>query len=246
MEVKLTNYEGPLDLLLRLIARNEMDIFDIPIAALTAQYLEEIAALPPEMDNLSEFLVMAATLLEIKSQMLLPKPKPVENVEEEDPREALVQKLLAYQLAQTLAAKLNSLTPPGGKLTGAGETELAAEAEAPPVLEGVSAKDLWEMFNDIMLRRAARTDTQHANYGEMPRERFTIPEKISYIKRLLRLGKVFLSALLEECRTRREMVVTFLALLEMMRRGMVSAHQEKDFDDITCEAAMPHALHPMQ
>jgi segregation and condensation protein A len=237
MEVKLEAYAGPLDLLLNLITRNEMNIFDIPIAELTAQYLEALKNMPPDMDNLSEFLVMAATLLEIKSQMLLPKPKPIDDVKEDDPREALVQKLLAYQTAQALARQLHGLTPPGGKLTGTGEMWLAQEADAPPVLEGVSITDLWEMFSEIIQRRANRTDTVRAGYGEMPRERFTVTEKISLIQHMLKQGRVRLSVLLMNCSSRREMVVTFLALLEMMRRGLLRAHQEKDFADISCEAA---------
>jgi segregation and condensation protein A len=249
MDVNLTAYTGPLDLLLRLITRNEMDIFDIPIAEVTAQYLEEIKTLSflnnegdirvinPEMDNLSEFLVMAATLLEIKSRMLLPRPKPLDEAEAEDPREALVQKLLAYQMAQALAGQLHSLTPPGERLTGAGEAHLAQEAESPPPLDGITVDALWEMFADIMQRRASREDTQHADYGDMPRERFTVPEKIALIRHMLKKGRVRLSALLLNCRTRMEMVVTFLALLEMMRRGILRAHQEKDFSDISCESA---------
>ena len=239
MEVKLNAYEGPLDLLLRLITRNEMDIFDIPIAALTEQYLEALAGLPPDMDNLSEFLVMAATLLEIKSQMLLPRPKPLDDIEEEDPREALVQKLLAYQMAQTLAAQLQGLTPIGNRLTNAGEPALAVEAESPPLLDGVSVHDLWEVFAEIMQRRINRTDTVRAGYGEMPRERFTVPEKVALIKHLLTLGRVRFSNLIAECRSRREMIVTFLAVLEMIRRGFINAYQEKDFADIICETKEP-------
>jgi len=237
MEVKLTNYAGPLDLLLRLIARNEMDIFDIPIAELTAQYLQELQDLPADMDNLSEFLVMAATLLEIKSRMLLPRATPPENLDEEDPREALVQKLLAYQLAQTLAEQLGNLTPPGDRLTNRGEPELAQEAETTPPLDGIPMADLWQLFSDLMMRQTSRTDTVRAGYGEMPRERFTVPEKVAYIRGKLAQGRVKLSTLLYECRSRREMIVTFLALLEMIRRGIMLARQDDDFADVTCEAA---------
>jgi segregation and condensation protein A len=252
MDVRLAAYEGPLDLLLRLITRNEIDIYDIPIAELTAQYLEEIKALPfaaneggdgvikPDMDGMSEFLVMAATLLEIKSQLLLPRPKPPEETETEDPREALVQKLLAYQLAQALANQLHGLTPPGERLTGAGEPHLAREADdASPVLDGIGMDDLWDMFAEIMQRQNARINPNSAGYGEMLRERFTVQEKIALIRHMLkqRQGPVRLSALLSRCRSRREMVVTFLAVLEMMRRGLLKAHQDRDFADINCEAA---------
>ena len=124
MEFILEAYQGPLDLLLKLIQRHEIDIYDIPIATLTNQYLQEIANLPPDMGQLSEFLVMAATLLEIKSKMLLPRPKTESGEPEEDPREALARQLIAYQQAQSLAALLNNLTPTGESLTGAGEQEL--------------------------------------------------------------------------------------------------------------------------
>lgn len=237
MEVRLANYTGPLDLLLRLIARNEMDIFDIPMAELTAQYLEEVASIPPEMEGLSEFLVLAATLLEIKSQMLLPRPPAIDELEQDDPREALVQRLLAYQMAQALAQQLSSLTPPGDRLRGAGEPSLAVEADAPPVLDGIAVQDLFAVFEEMMKRQNRRIDTVRAGYGEMPRDRFTVTAKIAHIQERLRGGRVRFLSLLEECRTRREMVVTFLALLEMIRRGILVAKQENDFGDITCEAA---------
>jgi len=247
MEVKLPAYEGPLDLLLRLIQRNEIDIYDIPISSLTTDYLEAIAELREDtaynMDQMSEFVLMAATLLEIKSRMLLPKPKPENEAEEEDPREALVAKLLAYQEAQALAAELTRLTPPGLRISGAGDPELLETISADidsqtPVMEGVELSRLWGMFEDIMSRRMARRDPIRAGFGEMPRERFTVPEKIAYIRRRLSEGGVVqLSALFDYCRTRIEMVVTFLALLEMVRRGIIKTRQDAAFDDVYCESA---------
>jgi len=247
MEVKLAAYEGPLDLLLRLIQRNEIDIYDIPIAELTAQYLEAVSEIRDDatydMDQMSEFVLMAATLLEIKSRMLLPKPKPESEIEEEDPREALVQKLLAYQEAQVLAAELTRLAPPGLRITGGGDPELLTTISADidsqtPVMEGVELSRIWDIFADVMSRRAARRDPIRAGFGDMPRERFTVPEKIAYIhKRISESGRVQLSVLFEYCRTRIEMVVTFLALLEMVRRGMVKAQQNAAFDDVYCESA---------
>ena len=247
MEIKLAAYEGPFDLLLRLIQRNEIDIYDIPIAELTAEYLKSVDELQEsggyDMEQMSEFVLMAATLLEIKSRMLLPKPKPVDDTEPEDPREALVQKLLAYQEAQALAAELTRISPPGQRLTGAGDPLLLEEISADidsqtPVMEGIDLSQLWTMFTEIMSRRAARRDPIRADFGELPRERFTIPEKIAYIrKRLSDEGGVKLSMLFEYCRTRVEMVVTFLALLEMMRQGMVKTRQDNAFEDVYCESA---------
>ena len=279
MEIKLAAYEGPLDLLLRLIQRNEIDIYDIPIAELTEQYLAEVREIRGQraegrgqraestaeiiplgedgsnvpndensvqytMDQISEFVLMAATLLEIKSRMLLPKPKnEAEDIEEEDPREALVQKLLAYQEAQALAAELNRISPPGLRLSGAGDTKLLEEIEADidsqtPIMEGVDLSQIWAIFTDVMSRRAARRDPIRAGFGAMQRERFTIPEKIAHIRQRIQMeGHVRLSMLFEYCRTRIEMVVTFLALLEMMRQGMVKTRQNRAFEDVYCESA---------
>jgi len=248
MEVKLAAYEGPLDLLLRLIQRNEIDIYDIPIAELTTQYMDALAELQGDerynMDQMSEFVLMAATLLEIKSRMLLPKPKPEnETADEEDPREALVQKLLAYQEAQRLAEELTRLSPPGLKISGSGDPELLEAISTDidnqtPVMEGVDLSRIWNIFEDIMNRRAARRDTIRAGFGEMSRERFTVPEKVAYIRRRISEdGHVHLFALFEYCRSRNEMVVTFLALLEMVRRGMITARQDAAFDDVYCESA---------
>ena len=247
MEIKLAAYEGPFDLLLRLINRNEIDIYDIPIAELTAQYLEVMEEMQKDarydMDQMSEFVLMAATLLEIKSRMLLPKPKPLDDTEPEDPRDALVQKLLAYQEAQAIAAELSRIAPPGQRLSGNGDLDLLADISADidsqtPIMEGIDLTQIWDIFTDVMSRRAARRDPIRAGFGEMPRERFTVPEKIAYIRqRIAEEGRVQLFALFEYCRTRIEMVVTFLALLEMMRQGMVKARQSKAFDDVYCESA---------
>jgi len=247
MEIKLEAYEGPLDLLLRLIQRNEIDIYDIPIANLTAEYLVSIEELKDDarynMDQISEFVLMAATLLEIKSRMLLPKPKPVDETEPEDPREALVQKLLAYKEAQALAAELTRISPPGPRISGTGDIGLLEEISEnidsqTPIMDGIGLSNLWQVFTEVMSRRAAKRDPIRSGFGEMPRERFTIPEKIAYIhSRIKEAGQVRLSALFETCRTRIEMVVTFLALLEMIRQGQITARQENAFEDVYCKAA---------
>ena len=237
MEVKLEKFEGPLDLLLRLIQRREIDIHDIPIAPITQEYLAVVATLPPDMEQMSEFLVMAATLLEIKSKMLLPRKKTDDDEPEEDPREALARQLLAYQQAQELAARLDELTPTGIRITGAGDKDalarLSDKQSGQPVMDLISIPQLEEIFLDIMRRCAGKIDTVRAGYGEMQKERFTVPEKVAAIKKSLREnGRLSLSALFLRCNSRREMVVTFLALLEMIRRGMILARQARAFEDV--------------
>ncbi len=180
-EAQSPAYEGPLDLLLRLIERNEIDIYNIPIAFLAEKYMEEI--LRSGMERMSEFLVMAATLLEIKSRMLLPKPPADDSAPEEDPRDELVQRLLEYQRAQTLAAKLAGVIP-GGRLMREGEAELLSllnEQRPEDILKSVSLDTLFKIFADVLLRQESRVDRVRAGYGEMPRERFTVAEKAADI-----------------------------------------------------------------
>jgi segregation and condensation protein A len=237
MEVKLEKYEGPLDLLLRLIQRAEINIYDIPISQITDEYMAVIATLPPDMEQMSEFLVMAATLLEIKSKMLLPRPKIESDEPLEDPREALTRQLLAYKQAQELAEKLNSLTPTGERVTNTGDKEVLqtlSEADRQsPTEELLPLPQLTELFADIMRRAAEKIDTVRAGYGEMQREKFTVTQKVSHMRKILQQkGRLSLSSLFTECGSRHEMIVTFLALLEMIRRGMACAVQSKNFGDI--------------
>jgi len=248
MEIKLPAYEGPFDLLLGLIRKNEVDIYDIPIAEVTAQYLEAVDQLRADgkydMDQISEFVLLAATLLEIKSRMLLPKPK-LETDENpvDDPRKALVEKLLAYEEAKALAAELTRITPPGLRLTGTGDPEVIEEIQSEidentPPMEGIDLSQIWHIFTDVMSRRAAKRDLVRAGFGKMQKERFTVPEKIAYIQhRIKTQGQVRLFVLFEYCNSRTEMVVTFLALLEMIRRGMVKAQQDKAFEEVICVSA---------
>ena len=133
MEIVIADYNGPFDMLLRLIHKNEIDIYNIPIAELTAEYLQVMSEMEKSgeynMNQMSEYVLMAATLLEIKSKMLLPKPKKETDEPEIDPREELMKKLLAYQEAQVLAAELTRISPPGKRLSGTGDPELITEIE---------------------------------------------------------------------------------------------------------------------
>jgi len=132
---------------------------------------------------------------------------------------------------------LNARTPAGERLTGAGDKELlktlAGEMNYQPVMDLISISQLADIFADIMRRQAGKIDQVRAGYGEMPRERFTVTGKIEHITGLLKTkGRLSLEALFLLCRTRREMVVTFLALLELVRRGKIHTKQPRAFGDV--------------
>lgn len=233
MHIQTKAYEGPFDLLLNLIAKNEIDIYDIPIAELTQKYLEAISAeLPPDMDGMSEFLVMAATLLEIKSRMLLPRPKHSEDAEE-DPREALVRQLIAYKHCQDLAEVLKNVPSTGQRYFKQPEQPLMSrftKLTPDEWLEDTTYNKLLEIFTDVMRRKALKVNTRAL--GTIKRDEHTTEEKIRYITSRLQQGKLKLSQLFEECKSREECVVTFLALLEMIKLSRAIVRQDQLFGEI--------------
>jgi segregation and condensation protein A len=229
--VHLDNFDGPLDLLLHLIRREEMNIYDIPIARITEQYLaiiSELAAI--DVDRASEFLVMAATLLGIKSRMLLPKPPKVVVVEElppeggEDPREELVRQLVAYSQYKEAAAELKQREQVMARVYTRGF--FAEEPEGPAPLRGLSLTDLVKAFDAVL--------KEEWNWREVPREEIPLREKIREINfRLSRHpGGIRFRDLFTRGGSRLEVVVTFLALLELMRQRKAVAAQGELFGEI--------------
>ena len=229
--VRLENFEGPLDLLLHLIRRDEMNIYDIPIARITEQYLEVIRDLSAlDIDRASEFLVMAATLLGIKSRMLLPKP-PKLVVEEEapaeegvDPREELVRQLVAYSQYKEAATSLRAKEEVMAQVYT--RQLFLEQPEGPAPLEGLSLADLVKAFEEVL--------KEEWSWREVPREEIPLREKIREINfRLSRNpGGVRFRDLFTRGGSRLEVIVTFLALLELMRRRQAVAVQEGTFRDI--------------
>ena len=234
MYIQLESFEGPFDLLLRLIEKSEIDIYDIPISHLTEQYLEAIKELPRDMEDMSEFLVMAATLLEIKSRMLLPRHSADE--EEEDPREALVRQLIAYKHCQQLAEALKSVPDSGMRLFKGPEQPLMSKATThhpKDWLEDVEISGLMEIFADVMKRRISKVDTVRYGFGTVHRERFTVSEKVSLIAKYIKEGlSVKISELFANCSSKEECIVTFLALLEIVRRRKAAISQDGQFGEI--------------
>jgi segregation and condensation protein A len=228
--VRLPMFEGPLDLLLFLIEKQEIDIYDIPIAKITAQYLEYLAAL--EVLNIeieAEFLVMAATLVEIKSKMLLPREEQLSEEGEEgpDPRAELVERLLEYRRFKEVAEALGRSAEQRALMF---TRVFGAEVETGFVVAGdVTPLDLWSAFQEA-LSRARETPV-----AELQRPRVTVPMKIAQVTVRLRAAGdegIAFFALFAEDVTRLEVIITFLALLELIRAGRARAVQRQGFGEI--------------
>jgi len=235
--VRLPVFEGPLDLLLYLIEREEVDVFDIPIERITSQYLEYLAALESlDIEVAGEFIVMAAQLLEIKSRMLLPKPERPQPDEEEvgDPRAQLIAQLIEYRRYKAVAEDLREraevqqyvfsrarLNNGNGNGNGHGEQGYV-------MLNDVSAFDLWAAFQSVLSR------FKEPAVGEVTRPRYTVAQKMAVIASRLRWAPdgVRFVDLFEGAATRLELVVTFLALLELVRLRRARVGQERPFGEI--------------
>jgi segregation and condensation protein A len=242
IQIKLQAFEGPLDLLLHLIEKAEVDIHDIPIAEITDQYLAYVEAMQElQLDVASEFLVMAATLLAIKSKMLLPRPPEIDltfedawEEEEEDPRTALMERLLEYKKFKQLAEELKQreegrshvYTRPPENLT------VYLPDEDPNPVEGISLYDLLDAFTQAL----ARVEAEEPK-ATVRRDEITVKERIGEIQEeLLRAnGRLYFSTLLSRYRRRSEIIITFLAVLEMMKSGSVRCMQDRLFSEILIE-----------
>lgn len=237
--VKLQVFEGPLDLLLHLIEKNKIDIYDIPIVTVTEQYLAYIKAMPTEdMNIVSEFLVMAATLIDIKCKMLLPA-EVNEDGEEEDPRAELVQRLLEYKLYKYMSYELRDRQVDAG-YTLYKETTLPKEVEdyKEPVnyeelIGDATLNKLNEIYKFIMKRQEDRIDPIRSQYGNIEKDEINIDEKESFIENYVRQKRRFsFTELLEKQKSRMEVIVTFLCILELMKVGRITVEQNELFDDI--------------
>ncbi len=224
-KIKLDIFEGPLDLLLHLIKKNEVDIYDIPISVITEQYLEYIELLKEMNLNLAgEFLVMAATLVHIKSRMLLPVPELASEEDDGiDPREELIQRLLEYQRYKEAGEDLAGRRRLGRDVFLKGPfaaPEVPAEETRPL---DVSIFALVEALKDILKRAGGDT------VMEITAERFNVADKINHVlERLDRSGSVTFVSLFDDTAPRGEIIVTFLAVLELVKLLLIKVHQTED------------------
>jgi segregation and condensation protein A len=243
---KLENFEGPLDLLLHLIEKNKVNIYDIPIAMITEQYLEYVNQMETQDLNIvSEFLVMAATLIDIKAKMLLPREVNEEG-EEEDPRAELVARLLEYKYYKYMSLELRDREIGADRLLYKGPTVPVEVAKyEPPVdldglLDGLTLAKLQEVFRSVMKRTADRIDPVRSRFGTITKEPVSLEEKITSVMSYARTHRRFsFRAMLEKQADKLEVVVTFLAILELMKIGKIHLTQEDLFDDMLIETLEP-------
>lgn len=237
--VKLDAFEGPLDLLLHLIEKNKVNIYDIPIVEITEQYLAYVNAMDKQdLNVVSEFLVMAATLLDIKSRMLLPKEISEEG-EEIDPRQELVERLLEYKKFRYIAEELKD------RQTDAEMTLFKPETVPPEVaqyeepvdieklLSGVTLKQLNRIFQSVMRRQADKIDPVRSKFGKIEKDEVSLTERMAYVERFAEgCGHFSFRGLLGGQSTKMEVIVTFLAVLELIKTGRIRVEQDKIGDDI--------------
>lgn len=234
-KVRLDVFEGPLDLLLYLIKKDEVDVYDIPIERITTQYMEYLDVLRMlDLNIAGDFLVMAATLMMIKSRLLLPVEERSEEMEEEeeDPRWDLVKQLVAYKKFKDAAMHLEDLEMDRLDVIDREGEHLALNADADSALHEVSIFDLITAFNDALAR------APEENLSEIFSERYTVADQVDYILDLLKRKKrVTISKFFAGMKSRHEIVCTFLAMLELIKLNQLCATQKDAFGNIEIERA---------
>ena len=243
LTVKLQVFEGPLDLLLYLLDKNKVNIYDIPIVEITAQYMEYIAEMKrQDLDVLSEFLVMAATLIDIKSKMLLPRD-PDDEEEETDPRAELVQQLLEYKMYKCMAYELKDRQVDAQRVMFKKPTipEEVLDYQEPlnveELVSDITLAKLNEIFKSIMRKQQDKIDPLRSKFGKIEKEEVSLEEKTEYLENYATTHKHFsFRSLLEAQSSKVEVIVTFLAILELMKTGKILISQEHIFDDIQIDS----------
>lgn len=231
MEFRVDGFEGPLDLLLHLIKENKMDIFDIEINLITEQYLKYINNLEKVNLEISEYLVLASELIEIKAKMLLPKKKQEMEIEEEDPREELVNKLLEYQAYKEISKGLKEKEELRSEIYTKAPEKYSNYQEEETTFEGGSVDLLIDAFKKFLIRK----EEEKPLNTKVTKKGISVSSRRHEIKNLLKeKGKVSFYQMFS-IRSREYIVVTFLAILEMAKNKELIIHQEGIYDEIICE-----------
>ena len=230
-KVMINEFEGPLDLLLHLIKEDNIDIYDIKIEVITSQYLDYIKKMKDlNLSVASEYLVIASELIEMKSKMLLPKKKEETLDEyEEDPREVLIERLLAYRQYKEITSEFKDLEKTRKLIITKEPVNLSYYAKEEGNKENLSINDLLEAFNELLKRK--ELDKPIAT--KITKKELSVNEKIVSIKNLLRKRKKINFEELFEVSTKEEVIVSFLSILEMVKKDEIVIMQDNNFNSIT-------------
>ena len=230
--VSLKQFDGPLDLLLTLISNAKLDIQDIFVSEITEQYLESMKLVDElDMDSASEFLQMAATLLEIKSRAMLPKPPKPEEEGALSPEEELIRQLTEYKQFKEISARMHQLEEEARALM----TKLPEEYPLPPPnieITGLTLEKLAKAFQKVLARAEAKEQSDHMASREIRRDSFTVAGCMAVISRRLRRGSLRFMELFDEDFTREEVITMFLAVLELARLSRVRVEQSGAYGEI--------------
>lgn len=240
---KLQVFEGPLDLLLHLIEKNKVDIYDIPIVTITEQYLDYVNDMQEnDMDVMSEFLVMAGTLLQIKSKMLLPKEEKEEE-EEEDPRAELVRRLLEYKMYKYAALELKDMELDASRNLYKKPTipdevkEYKEDVDPAQLVDGMTLSMLNDIFKSIMRKQVDKIDPIRSKFGTIEKEEINIEDRMIQIREDVRgLKGINFRTLLEAQPTRMNIIITFMSILELMKVGAITIRQDEIFGEIVIDS----------
>lgn len=237
LNVKTLNFEGPFDLLLHLIKKNEMDIYDIKIYEITTEYLDYLSELKEmDLEITSEFIVIAAALIEIKSKMLLPKEKKeVEEVNEEDPRKELVEKLLQYKKFKVVSQFLKEREI-GLMFSKKPEIIPDPEHNFKEIFKGITLIQLLTLYNELMDRFRNKMNTENIMQKLIPLDSFKLEDKMIALKEILFYNNnLSFNAITKDYSSKIEIVVTFLAMLELIKLREIKVTQYENFKEIYLE-----------
>lgn len=240
LTIKLQAFEGPLDLLLHLLDKNKVNIYDIPIVEITNQYMEYIREMQrQDLNVMSEFMVMAATLLDIKAKMLLPAPQTPEDEEAEDPRAQLVQQLLEYKMYKYISGELKDRQMDASRVLFKVPTipqEVAAYEEPldlDELVADLTLDKLNEIFQSMMKKQVDKIDPIRSRFGQIQKEEISLEDRMVSLLDYAKAHRHFsFRGLLEQAAGKTEIIVTFLAVLELIKMGTICITQEAVFDDI--------------
>lgn len=245
LNIKISNFEGPFDLLLHLIKKNKMDIYNVKIHEITNQYIEYIKEMKElDLEITSEFIVMAATLIEFKSRMLLPKIKKEDDEDEEAYKEDLLQKLIEYKKFKKASIYFRKLKGDTGEMYAKmpeviGEKIPKSNEE---LLKDVTMLNLYNLYNDLILNYKNKKNTSNVIERQIPVDKYKVEDKIRHIQDILyKNDNITFYEVILACNSKLEVVVTFLALLELIKEKSINVTQGDSFSEIYIERIILNA-----